>query len=111
MPIHDDTDTSPQQSETSPLLGQNEQNGRAFDPENTQPSPDSGPSDIALAEEPSTKKLVVIMAAIWTGVFFAALGMYHTISLTPCQGTLNSLPGSPSAFVALGLKAVQGLTN
>ncbi len=76
MAIHD-TDTSQQQSETSPLLGQDEQNGQAVDPENTQPSPDSGASEIALAEEPSTKKLVAIMGAIWTGVFFAALGTYR----------------------------------
>ncbi|KAK5232208.1 hypothetical protein LTR47_006737 [Exophiala xenobiotica] len=92
MPIHDDSDTSPQQSETSPLLGHNEQNGQAVDPENTQPSPDSGPSDIALAEEPSTKKLVVIMAAIWTGVFFAALDTTIVATLTaPISSSFDSL--------------------
>lgn len=65
-------------TETSPLLGH--QNGQTVEPTNAQPRSSENSSDventIALAEEPSTKKLVVIMAAIWTGVFFAALGMF-----------------------------------
>lgn len=31
--------------------------------------------NVPLAEEVSTKELLVVMAAIWMGVFFAALGM------------------------------------
>jgi hypothetical protein len=30
--------------------------------------------DVPLAEEPSTKKLLAIMSAMWLGSFFAALG-------------------------------------
>lgn len=66
-------------SETSPLLGGHQNGGQQVDPENAQPAADDNDTEtneIALAEEPSTKKLVAIMGAIWLGVFFAALGTY-----------------------------------
>lgn len=68
-----------QPSETSPLLGQPGEtaNGHTVDPENSPAAPDNGASEVVLAEEPSTRKLAVIMGAIWLGVFFAALGMFH----------------------------------
>ncbi|KIX05784.1 uncharacterized protein Z518_03756 [Rhinocladiella mackenziei CBS 650.93] len=89
-------------SETSPLLGHqngtinrsntNAGNGQAVDPENTQTPPDTGADEIALAEEPSTKKLVAVMAAIWTGVFFAALDTTIVATLTgPISSSFNSL--------------------
>lgn len=79
-------------TETSPLLG-GHQNGQTVQPINAQPGSSNSSENVAngnggssdssdvenitaLAEEPSTKKLVAIMAAIWTGVFFAALGMF-----------------------------------
>lgn len=31
--------------------------------------------DVPLAKEPSTRELLVLMGAIWMGVFFAALGI------------------------------------
>lgn len=93
------TITEPEQnaSETSPLLSQPNRggntdgggsgtgngngNGYVVDLENSQPpatATENAGHDhgVALAEEPSTKKLVAIMAASWIGVFFAALGTY-----------------------------------
>ncbi|KAI1611446.1 major facilitator superfamily domain-containing protein [Exophiala viscosa] len=92
QPIEEDA------SETSPLLGQTQQNGRGngqpVDPENTQPSPEEDPAadETALAEEPSTKKLVAIMVAIWIGVFFAALDTTIVATLTaPISSSFDSL--------------------
>lgn len=67
-----------QPSERSPLLGQQNgpANGHVVDPEdqsNTNVQTD-GADEVVLAEEPSTRKLVLTMVAIWLGVFFAALG-------------------------------------
>ncbi|OAL23928.1 hypothetical protein AYO20_10840 [Fonsecaea nubica] len=80
-------------SETSPLLG-GEQNGIAVDPESAQPVPVpvTEADEIAVAEEPSTKKLVAIMAATWIGVFFAALDTTIVATLTaPISSSFNSL--------------------
>jgi hypothetical protein len=63
---------SSEATEHSPLLRDEEQNGS--------PVQDGGqggsqePNDIPLAEEPSTKRLLAIMSAMWLGSFFAALG-------------------------------------
>ena len=73
--------------ETSPLLGgqqqqqqQQQQNGTANG--NINHVHDSNESGVvqstALLEETSTKKLFAIMGAIWTGVYFAALGMLQS---------------------------------
>ena len=67
-----------QPSEHSPLLGKSNgsANGHIVDPEdqsNANPQTD-GADEVVLAEEPSTRKLVLTMVAIWLGVFFAALG-------------------------------------
>ena len=65
-------------SEHSPLLGQQNgsANGHAVDPEDQSNAivQTDGADEVILAEEPSTKKLVLTMVAIWLGVFFAALG-------------------------------------
>ncbi|KIW24775.1 uncharacterized protein PV07_10468 [Cladophialophora immunda] len=85
-----DTDHDHPPTETSPLLS--EQNGAAVDPESAQPAPETGADEIALAEEPSTKKLVAIMAATWIGVFFAALDTTIVATLTaPISSSFNSL--------------------
>ncbi|KIW96206.1 uncharacterized protein Z519_03274 [Cladophialophora bantiana CBS 173.52] len=77
-------------TETSPLLGS--ENGAAVDPESAQSVPETGAGEIALAEEPSTKKLVAIMAATWIGVFFAALDTTIVATLTaPISSSFDSL--------------------
>ncbi|KIV81039.1 hypothetical protein PV11_08492 [Exophiala sideris] len=79
-------------SETSPLLdhAQQQQQGQPVDPENTQPDTDA--DEIALAEEPTTKKLIAIMSAIWLGVFFAALDTTIVATLTaPISSSFDSL--------------------
>lgn len=72
--------TSPEATENSPLLRDEEQNGTAV--------PDAAHDgtheahDVPLAEEPSTKKLLAIMSAMWLGSFFAALG--KSLRSSPC---------------------------
>lgn len=64
-------------SEQSPLLGDRSQavNGHVTDAEQ-QPSntEQDGADEVALAEEASNQKLVVILFTLFIGVFFAALG-------------------------------------
>lgn len=52
-------------SEQTPLLGDHTPN---------EPLP-SGDSEVPLAEEPSSKELILVLGSIWVGVFLAALGM------------------------------------
>jgi len=75
-------------TERSPLLGNEAQptNGHAVEPTTEQASPaQDGASEIALAEEPSTVKLITTMLAIWIGVFFAALGNLLSPFPLPCR--------------------------
>lgn len=87
QPYEGDNDTS---TERSPLLGRHQGsqndtttgNGTVVQPINAQPiSERAGDDDqgIALADEPSTKKLIAIMGTLWLGVFFAALGTLLTL--------------------------------
>ena len=73
-----------QPTERSPLLASNHgsdtqiietRNGE----QETQPQDDN---DTPLAKEPSFKYLLVIVATVWTGSFFAALGMYIPLSVS-----------------------------
>lgn len=93
QPHGGDNDTS---TERSPLLGRHQGgqndttagNGTVVEPENAQPISDGAGDDdqeIALADEPSTKKLIAIMGSLWVGVFFAALGMLITLIPTHYQ--------------------------
>lgn len=66
-------DASTEATERSPLLQDEEQNGRPAQNGNHGASQDN--TDTPLAEEPSTRKLLGIMSAMWLGSFFAALGM------------------------------------
>ena len=67
-------------SERSPLLGersdqipyQNDEAGLEAQAEQEQREYDAGAT--VVADEPSTKKLVVTMASLWVSTFFAALG-------------------------------------
>jgi len=70
-------------TERSPLLGglngTVSGDGAIVEPENAQPTSEGASDDdeqIVLADEPSTKKLLAIMGALWLGVFFAALGTF-----------------------------------
>lgn len=53
-------------SEQTPLLGDRSPNEQAV------PSVDS---EVPLADEPSSKELILVLGSIWVGVFLAALGM------------------------------------
>lgn len=52
-------------SEQTPLLQDQTQNATATPQE----------SEVPLAEEPTTKELLLVLGSIWIGVFLAALGM------------------------------------
>ena len=56
-------------TEQTPLLREETQQ---YAPPGTAATQDS---EIPLAQEPSTKELVLILGSIWVGVFLAALGM------------------------------------
>jgi hypothetical protein len=67
------SDSRPSEAtERTPLLRDEEQNGSPVEDggqDGTQQA-----DDVPLAEEPSTKKLLATMGAMWLGSFFAALG-------------------------------------
>ena len=64
-------------TEQSPLLNHEADSTDAIVQENGNPNHDTthNQDDVPLAEEPSTRELLAMMAAIWMGVFFAALGV------------------------------------
>ena len=64
-------------SERSPLLGSNTANGYVVDQQQQSEANDDS-NEVVLAEPPSTGKLIVILAACFMGVFFAALGTHIT---------------------------------
>jgi hypothetical protein len=74
---------SSEPTERTPLVRDEEQNGS--------PVEDGGQDgaqqadDVPLAEEPSTKKLLAIMGALWLGSFFAALGKSSIFVCGRCQ--------------------------
>ncbi|KEF51748.1 uncharacterized protein A1O9_12085 [Exophiala aquamarina CBS 119918] len=88
-------------TERSPLLGRlnetvNSNGAIVVEPENAQPVSDGaggvGEQEPALANEPSTKKLLAIMGALWLGVFFAALDGTIVATLTaPISSSFDSL--------------------
>lgn len=90
MPTEENEAATSTATERSPLLGQQHidtSNGHIFDPEresrpadeNAGGAANAGENDgeIALANEPSTKRLLATLATIWIGVYFAALGMFY----------------------------------
>lgn len=69
-------------TERTRLLGGQSANGHINDDAEDPPTEQTdGADEVVLAETPSTRKLVIILLACFTGVFFAALGTTNTI---PC---------------------------
>ena len=87
-----DLDVLPPQpvtDERSPLLGerseadpppQNDDAGLEEQAEREQREYDVGAT--VVADEPSTRKLLVTMGSLWMSTFFAALGMMHSLILS-----------------------------
>jgi hypothetical protein len=71
-------------TERSPLLQDEEQNGSLVQDGGHDGTQEA--NDVPLAEEPSTKKLLAIMSAMWLGSFFAALGKY--IASSSCDSPI-----------------------
>lgn len=75
------TASTPRHDETSPLLAKNRPQSNYDDPavENGESSGPAGRAEDAddppLAEEPSNRKLALMLGSIYVGVFLAALGM------------------------------------
>jgi hypothetical protein len=88
-----------QPSERSPLLGHQNgsANGQVVDPEGQHgaDAQTDGTDEVVLAEEPSTRKLVLTMIAVWLGVFFAALGKQTSFSPRFSADTGQILASSP----------------
>ena len=69
--------------EETPLLGDNIQDAIRQD---------AGQEQVVLAEEPSNKRLVVVMGSMWFGVFFGALDQTVIATLSaPISTSFNSL--------------------
>jgi MFS family permease len=85
---------SPQSDERSPLLGQTPPaNGHAVDPEASTPAnaQTDGVSEVLVAEEPSTRRLLIIIGSMWIGCYFAALDTSIVATLTgPISSEFNS---------------------
>lgn len=78
--VHSRSEPSSPPNEQSPLLG----NGKTqasddgtieHGAERSDESGDNAETDVPIAEEPSTAKLVLVLSSIWLGCFLAALGM------------------------------------
>jgi hypothetical protein len=70
-------------TERTPLLQDEEQNESPV--EDGRQDGAQQADDVPLAEEPSTKKLLAIMGAMWLGSFFAALGKSSNFSCRRLQ--------------------------
>jgi MFS family permease len=86
---------STQNDERSPLLGHQAHtaNGHAIDPEASNPTntQTDGATEVVVAEEPSTKRLLIIMGSMWIGCYFAALDTSIVATLTgPISSDFNS---------------------
>ncbi|EXJ89238.1 hypothetical protein A1O3_02304 [Capronia epimyces CBS 606.96] len=92
-PAAEDSERHP--SESSPLLGPRDGNGNGSigDPENSLPPAEAeAEADTGANEEPSTRRVLAIMAATWIGVFFAALDTTIVATLTgPISSSFDSL--------------------
>ena len=79
----------PVTDERSPLLGESSEQSPAYDDgleaqaEQEQREHDVGATPIA--DEPSTKRLVLVMGSLWLSTFFAAMGMGFLILLVILQ--------------------------
>lgn len=78
--VHSRSEPSSPPDEESPLLSngktQASDNGAIeHGAESSDEGGDHGETDVPIAEEPSTAKLVLVLSSIWLGCFLAALGM------------------------------------
>ncbi|EAW06634.1 MDR family MFS transporter [Aspergillus clavatus NRRL 1] len=79
-----DTHFSPTVSEQTPLLGDEAQHA-VVDPQ------EHGEDEAVLAQEPSSKELILILGCIWLGVFLAALDTTIVATLTaPISSSFHS---------------------
>ena len=77
------SNTSP--DEESPLLGNHSG-------DTVQPAQQDGSQDTRIAEEPSTKQILLILGSVWVGVFFAALDTTIVATLSaPISSSFQSL--------------------
>jgi predicted MFS family arabinose efflux permease len=77
------TEPSHPADEETPLLGDNVQDAARQD---------AGQEQVVLAEEPSNKRLAVVLGSVWFGVFFGALDQTIIATLSaPISTSFNSL--------------------
>ena len=97
MVLTEHNHTGEPSSETTPLLGDNITKINSDDISNheeTTANAGNNPheNDVPLAEEPSTGKLLLVMASIWFGTFLAALDSTIVATLSaPISASFNSL--------------------
>lgn len=74
-------------NEQSPLLGKS-QNGTAREDNERGASQAEGEQEDGepLADEPTTRQLVLVLSSIWLGVFFGAAGMRTPVMPNPFNG-------------------------
>lgn len=88
--------TSLPHSERTPLLGNEATIENGDDNGITRESSSSTPEDVdvPLAEELTTKQLLLVLSSIWVGVFLAALGIY-AIQPPPFHSGATNLSHDP----------------
>lgn len=97
MALSEHGDAEEPSSETSPLLGNSNGNvtpgddsSQGGDIDNVRHSRND--NDVPLSEEPSTRKLLLVMGSIWFGTFLAALDATIIATLSaPISASFNSL--------------------
>ena len=83
-----DGDSSDPTTESSPLLG----HGQGQDHDTRLNGVADADSDLPLADEPSTRRLLLIMSGVWLGTFLAALDSTIIATLSaPISASFNSL--------------------
>ncbi|KAA6413439.1 MAG: MFS multidrug transporter [Lasallia pustulata] len=93
--VHSRSEPSPPPDEQSPLLS----NGKTQDQDNRtlehgadRSEHGDGETDVPIAEEPSTAKLLVVLSSVWLGCFLAALDSTIIATLSaPISTSFNSL--------------------
>ena len=83
----DPTGVAESVNEQSPLLGKHQSGGSEEEAEErgtvAQPGNPDGEDATPLADEPSTRKLVLVLSSLWLGVFFAAAGSFAFCTALP----------------------------
>ena len=81
--------------ERSPLLHRHS-NGEACEEQDTEALEEQARQErreyeagyVPVADEPSTRRLLVTMGSLWMGTFFAALGMFSRFDRKMCFGEI-----------------------